>query len=184
MALKKLATKAPKKVLLNPDDGGSPKREAQAWLIKSEPQVFSIDDLKRELKTSWEGVRNYQARNFMRDEMNPGDLALFYHSSSDPSGVAGLAKVASAPYPDPTQFDAKSPYFDPAATREQPRWQLVEFAFVERFSNFVTLAQLRARGELEGMAVLQKGQRLSIQKVSAPHLWTVLEMATSCFGRS
>jgi predicted RNA-binding protein with PUA-like domain len=168
-APKKTAAKAPKKT-------AAPGVPHNAWLIKSEPHVFSIDDLARDGKTAWEGVRNYQARNFMRDEMAEGDLALFYHSSSDPSGVAGIAEVASAAYPDPSQFDPQSDYFDAAATPEEPRWFLVDFKFVERFPAFVPLAALKARSELEGMAVLQKGQRLSIQTVSDAHLKVVLAM--------
>ena len=149
------------------------------WLIKSEPSVFSIEDLQRDQRTAWEGVRNYQARNFMRDAMAEGDVALFYHSSSEPSGVAGLARVASRARPDPTQFDPTSPYFDATSSRTEPRWQLVEFAYLERFAHFVSLAELKACADLEGMAVLQKGQRLSIQAVSKEHLAIVLGMGGS-----
>ena len=113
------------------------------WLIKSEPDVFSIADLERVGREPWTGVRNYQARNFMWREMKSGDLALFYHSNAKPSGIAGIAKVAGSPYPDPTQFDAKSEYFDSKSTRENPRWWLVDFEFVDRFSEITPLDTLK-----------------------------------------
>ncbi len=139
------------------------------WLIKSEPDVFSIDDLRRVKREPWNGVRNYQARNYMRDDMKPGDLALFYHSNATPPGVAGVAKVASAPYPDDTQFDPKSEYFDPKATPENPRWMLVDFEFAGKFPTPVPLQQMKEDPALEGMLVLQKGTRLSITPVEAKH---------------
>lgn len=149
------------------------------WLMKSEPDVFSIDDLKRLKTTPWEGVRSYQARNSMRDLMQVGDLALFYHSSAEPPGVAGLARVCSAPHADPTQFDPKSPYFDPKATEEAPRWVLVDVAFVEKFPELVTLATLKAEPALKDMLVVQRGQRLSIQPVTPLHFARVLALANS-----
>ena len=139
------------------------------WLIKSEPDVFSIEDLERVGREPWTGVRNYQARNFMWHEMKPGDLALFYHSNAKPSGIAGIAKVVGAPYPDPTQFDAKSEYFDAKSTRENPRWWLVDFEFVDRFSEIVPLETLKQDAELCEMMVCQRGTRLSINPVSAKH---------------
>jgi predicted RNA-binding protein with PUA-like domain len=147
------------------------------WLMKSEPDVYSIADLERDGATRWEGVRNYQARNFMRDEMSVGDGILFYHSSSDPPGIAGLAKVASAPYPDPTQFDAGSPYHDDKSSRESPRWWLVDVAFERAFSVPLSLPFLREQSELAGMALLRKGQRLSVQPVSAGEWKTVEKLA-------
>src|SRR5690348_1805853 len=117
---------------------------AKCWLMKSEPEVFSIDDLAREGKTSWEGVRNYQARNFMRDEMQVGDRVLYYHSNADPTGVAGLARVARTGYPDPTARDPQSDYFDPKAGDDDPRWYMVDVAFEERFPRVITLDELRA----------------------------------------
>jgi predicted RNA-binding protein with PUA-like domain len=147
------------------------------WLMKSEPDVFSIDDLERLGKTAWEGVRNYTARNSMRDDMKIGDPVIFYHSSAEPAGAAGLARVCSAPYPDPTQFDAKSEYFDPKATREAPRWILVDVEFVEKFPAIVTLAEIKAERALKDMLVVQKGQRLSVQPVEARHFVRVLKMA-------
>jgi predicted RNA-binding protein with PUA-like domain len=147
------------------------------WLMKSEPSVYGIEDLERDGVTGWEGVRNFQARNFMRDEMQLGDLALFYHSNAEPTGVAGLAKVASGPLPDPTQFDRRSELFDPRSTRAAPRWQLVQVAFVERFAEVLPLERLRATRALKGLALLQRGQRLSVQPVSAAHFKVVLALA-------
>jgi predicted RNA-binding protein with PUA-like domain len=148
----------------------------RTWLVKSEPDVYSVDALARDGKTAWTGVRNYQARNFMRDEMQVGDLVLFYHSSSEPPGVAGLARVASEAYPDPTQFDPKDDYHDPAATVSEPRWMLVDLGFVERFPRYVSLGELKDAPGLEGMLVLQRGQRLSVQPVDLEHFRTVMAM--------
>lgn len=148
------------------------------WLMKSEPDVYSIDDLKRDGSTSWEGVRNYQARNFMRDEMKVGDLVLFYHSNAKPPGVAGLARVCREAHPDPTQFDPKSDYYDPKATRENPRWMLVDVEYVERFAALLPLESLKADADLEGMELLRKGSRLSVQRVEKGHISHIL--AISC----
>ena len=141
------------------------------WLMKSEPDEFSIDDLVRAPKktTPWFGVRNYLARNYMRDAMKVGDGVLFYHSSCPEPGIAGLAKVASTPYPDETQFDPKGKYFDPKATRETPRWMLVDVK-LERKTRLVTLAEMRAEKALAGMITLQRGNRLSITPVT-PAEW-------------
>lgn len=136
------------------------------WLMKSEPDVFSIDDLKKKKKSGWDGVRNYQARNYMRDDMKLGDLVLFYHSSCEIPGVAGLARVCKTSHPDPSQFDAKSEYYDPKATKEDPRWFMVEVEFVEKFDEVVTLATLKSTKGLENMPVVQKGSRLSINPVN------------------
>ncbi len=149
------------------------------WLLKSEPHVFSIDDLKAQGRTPWEGVRNYQARNSMRDAMKVGDLAIFYHSSAEPSGAAGLAQVCSAPYPDPSQFDPKSEYYDEGSTQAEPRWILVDVGFVEKFAALVPLAALKADPALKEMLVVQKGQRLSVQPVEPRHFARVLELAGS-----
>jgi len=146
------------------------------WLIKSEPDVFSIDDLQRVRREPWSGVRNYQARNFMRDAMRPGDLALFYHSNATPPGVVGVAEVVGAPYPDPTQFDPESEYHDPKASAAQPRWMLVDFGFVAKFPVPVTLQRLREDPALAGMLVLQKGTRLSITPVEAAHFKRVCKL--------
>ena len=139
------------------------------WLIKSEPDVFSIADLERVGREPWTGVRNYQARNFMWREMKSGDLALFYHSNAKPPGIAGIAKVVGNPYPDSTQFDSKSEYFDPKSTRENPRWWLVDFEFVARFNEIIPLDTLKQDSELCEMMVCQRGTRLSINPVRATH---------------
>lgn len=145
------------------------------WLMKSEPGDFSIDDLERVGTEPWTGVRNYQARNFMRDGMHVGDGVLFYHSNCDVPGIYGLAEVASTAYPDPTQFDRTSKYFDPKASREEPRWMLVDVGFVRRFKAPVTLAAIRARAEALGdeFELIRKGSRLSVHPVSAAQ-WKIL----------
>jgi predicted RNA-binding protein with PUA-like domain len=138
------------------------------WLMKSEPDECSIDAALAAPKRTvpWTGVRNYQARNYMRDAMRIGDGVLFYHSSCAEPGIAGLAEVASAPYPDPTQFDRRSHYYDPKSTREAPRWLLVDIR-ARRKTRLVPLAELRASPQLAKMVVLQRGNRLSITPVSA-----------------
>ncbi len=137
------------------------------WLMKSEPDEFSIDDLVRAPRktTPWFGVRNYQARNFMRDAMKVGDGVLFYHSSCPEPGIAGLAEVSSTSYPDETQFDRKSPYFDAKSTRDKPRWMLVDVKLVKK-TRLVTLEEMRAAPALENMATLRRGNRLSITPVT------------------
>jgi predicted RNA-binding protein with PUA-like domain len=147
------------------------------WLIKSEPDVFSIDDLKKVKREAWDGVRNYQARNFMMKEMKPGDLALFYHSNAKPPGVAGIAKVAGETYPDPTQFDKRSDYYDSKSKQDNPRWWLVDFQFVKKFKQEVPLDALKADNQLSEMMVCQKGTRLSITPVQAKHYERVLKLA-------
>ena len=146
------------------------------WLVKSEADVYGIDDLMRDGQTMWDGVRNYTARNTMRDDMKPGDLVLFYHSQGDPPGVAGIARVASAPYADPTQFDPASAYYDEKSTPEVPRWQLVDIAFVERFPAEVPLPALKADPALQGMELLRRGSRLSVQPVSEAHFERVVAL--------
>lgn len=152
------------------------KAPARWWLMKSEPDVYSIDDLARDGRTAWTGVRNFQARNFMRDAMRVGDGVLFYHSNAEPSGVAGVGRVASAPYADPTQFDRKSGIFEPRATREKPVWVLVDVAFAEKLPRLVSLAELRAHPELAGLLVLRRGSRLSIQPVEPAHAARILQL--------
>ena len=136
------------------------------WLMKSEPDSYSIDTLQRDGRTSWEGVRNYQARNLMRDDMQVGDPVLFYHSGANPPGVAGLAKIARTAYPDRTALDPDSHYFDPKATEEDPRWVMVDIEFVERFPEVVPLGVLHEEPGLEEMLVNRKS-RLSVQPVTA-----------------
>jgi predicted RNA-binding protein with PUA-like domain len=141
------------------------------WLMKSEPDVFGIDDLAAAPRktTAWWGVRNYQARNFMRDDMQRGDLVFFYHSSCPEPGIAGIAKVSRQAYPDATQFDPASEYFDPAATPDKPRWVNVDVALVRK-TRLVSIPELRSHPELARMRVLQKGNRLSITPVE-PREW-------------
>ncbi|KYG70069.1 EVE domain-containing protein [Bdellovibrio bacteriovorus] len=146
------------------------------WLMKSEPDVYSIDTLKKDGTTWWEGVRNYQARNFMSKEMSVGDLVLFYHSNAEPPGVAGIAKVSKAAAADKTQFDKKSEYFDAKATKEKPNWFCVEVEFVAKFKNLVSLSDLRENEKLADMVVLQKGSRLSVQPVDKKHFDIVKKM--------
>ena len=144
----------------------SSKKTPKYWLMKTEPNVFSIHDLKKNKTTLWEGVRNYQARNFMMNDMNPNDQVLFYHSNAEPSGIAGLATVSKAAIPDPLQFDQKSEYFDPKATKAKPIWFCVEVKYKDTFENVLSLAELKTITELSEMLVIKKGQRLSIQPVS------------------
>ena len=146
------------------------------WLIKSEPDVFSIDDLARVGREPWTGVRNYQARNYMWKEMKPGDLALFYHSNAKPPGIAGIAKVAGEPYPDATQFDPASEYHDPKSKPEAPRWWLVDFEHVTTFPTPVTLEALKADPVLAEMMVCQRGTRLSITPVEPLHFQRVCKL--------
>ena len=147
------------------------------WLMKSEPADCSIDDALAATHATvpWTGVRNYQARNFMRDEMQVGDDVLFYHSSCPQPGIAGLARVASCTRPDPTQFDPASPYFDAKSTVEQPRWLLLDVQALRK-TRLVSLAELRARPELAAMRLLQRGNRLSITPILATE-WTVITEA-------
>jgi predicted RNA-binding protein with PUA-like domain len=153
------------------------------WLMKTEPDCFSIDHLRKVGTEPWTGVRNYQARNFMR-QMQPGDQVFFYHSSTAVPGIAGLATVATLPYPDPTQFNRKSPYYDPKATREQPRWEMVDVRFERKFRNLLALSTLKANEErLEGLGVLQRGSRLSVLPVTAPQARTLLKMAEENDGK-
>lgn len=145
------------------------------WLMKSEPDTFSIDDLQRVRREPWNGVRNYQARNFMRDGMKVGDGVLFYHSNCKVPGIAGLATVASEAYPDETQFDPGSDYHDPKATREEPRWVLVDVAFERKLKRVIPLDEIKQHADAlgEGFALTARGNRLSILPVSAAQ-WKLL----------
>ena len=149
-------------------------RRKHYWLMKTEPDAFSIDDLKRVGTEPWNGVRNYQARNHMR-QMQPGDGVLFYHSSCEVPGIVGVAEVASEPYPDPTQFDPKSDYFDAKSTREEPRWSLVDVKFGEKLKRAIPLEEIKrhADGLGEGFALTQRGSRLSVMPVTAAQ-WKLL----------
>ncbi len=142
------------------------------WLMKSEPDVYSLDDLKRDGTTYWEGVRNYQARNLMRS-MAVGDGIIYYHSNAQPPGAVGLARVTRTAYPDPHQFDEGHKYYDAKSTKEKPRWDVVDIEYLAHFDHLLPLAELRERPDLEGMALLRKGQRLSVQPVSEKE-WKIL----------
>jgi predicted RNA-binding protein with PUA-like domain len=145
------------------------------WLFKSEPHVFSFDDLAARGKAGepWTGVRNYQARNYMRDDMAQGDLGLFYHSSCPQPGIAGILQIATAAKPDMLQYDPASEYYDPKAKPEEPRWVCVKVQRKEAFPAFVTLDMLRSAPELEGMIILRKGNRLSITPVEEAHFQAI-----------
>lgn len=146
------------------------------WLVKTEPDCYSIDDLARDGKTCWDGVRNYQARNFMRDRMRVGDLVLFHHSSTEPVGVAGVAKVVRAGYPDHTAWTPGHQHHDPKATKENPIWSMVDLSFVEKFPAVVPLATLKADTTLADMPLLKPGQRLSVMPIEKTHFDRVLKL--------
>ena len=150
------------------------------WLMKTEPSTFGIDDLaKKPKKTSmWDGVRNYQARNMLRDDFQKGDLAFIYHSSTDVMGIVGVMQVVRTAYPDPTQFDKKSDHHDPGSDRENPRWYVVDVQLKRRFKRVITLDELRnhAEKELDGMLLLKRGNRLSITPVSDAHWHFILTL--------
>jgi predicted RNA-binding protein with PUA-like domain len=154
------------------------------WLIKSEPTSFSWDDLWKlpERTTSWEGVRNHQARNFLR-EMRVGDLAFFYHSSAEPNAIIGIAEIVREAYPDPTQFDAKDDHHDPKSTRESPTWMTVDVRAREPLARPVALAELRTARGLDKMELLRKGSRLSVTPVSPAEWAVVCKLALTAGGR-
>lgn len=146
------------------------------WLVKSEPDVYSIDDFKRDRVTTWDKVRNYQARNFLRN-MQVREEVLFYHSSTDPSGVSGLARVKKLAYADPSQFDKAGDYFDSKATPKEPRWFCPDIEFVRKFKKLITLDELRAESKLKNMLLLKRGSRLSVQPVSQAEFEKIMELA-------
>lgn len=154
------------------------------WLVKSEADCYSIDDFEKDSKrlaqkkqgVPWTGIRNYQARNFMRDSMHEGDLVLFYHSSQEPMGVVGIAKVVGAPHPDMTAFDKRDEHFDPKSKKENPMWICVDLTFVEKFKNIVTLAQIKFEPSLKGIVLAQQGSRLSVQPVSEDHFKKIVSL--------
>jgi predicted RNA-binding protein with PUA-like domain len=150
-------------------------KKNQFWLIKTEPTSYAIDDLQKDKKTAWTGIRNYQVRNLIRDTIAVGDMCLFYHSSADPTGVVGIAKVVSKPYADPTAYAKKDHHFDPKSTKENPIWYAVDVSFVKKFKQIITLGELKSGKELDGMLVRSKGSRLSIQPVSEKHYKYIVE---------
>ena len=139
------------------------------WLMKSEPDVYGIDDLQRDGREMWDSIRNYQARNMMRDDMRIGDEVFFYHSNCKVPGITGISRVCSEPYPDPIQFDEKSRYFDPKSTKENPRWILVDVEFVKKFDRTISLTEIKSHPELEDMILTRRGNRLSIMPVEDEH---------------
>lgn len=153
--------------------------QRQFWLVKAEPDDFTIEELieRESKKVRWEGIRNYQARNFMRDSMQIGDGVFFYQSRTNPLGIVGTMEVASEPYPDPSQYNPDSKYFDEKATEDNPRWFNVDFKFVQKFDSVVTREQMKETPGLEDMKVLQKGMRLSIMPVTEQEWHIVHELA-------
>lgn len=148
------------------------------WLMKSEPSCYSIDDLKRDKKTMWDGTRNYQVRNMMRDEIKKGDLILFYHSNAgDETGVVGEMEVVKEAYPDPTQFDPKSEHPDPKSDPNNPTWLCVDVKFKSKFLNIVTLAEIKNDPKLEGVTVAKKGNRLSVMPIKKQHYHRIVRLS-------
>lgn len=147
------------------------------WLMKSEPNVYSIDHLKADKKTLWDSIRNYQARNFMMKDMKLGDEILFYHSNAKPPGIVGIAKVSKKAQVDPTQFDKKSKYYDEKSTKENPRWHCVEVSYVKHLPNTISLNDIKLSTKLKDMLVIKRGMRLSIQPVSEKDYKTILKMS-------
>ena len=144
--------------------------------MKSEPDAYSIDDLQRDGREMWDGIRNYQARNMMRDDMKIGDQVFFYHSNCKEPGIVGIAEVASEPYPDPTQFDKRSRYFDPKSDKQDPRWCLVDVEFVRKLGRTITLSEIKAAGGLDGLILTRKGSRLSIMPIEKKHWKKLLSL--------
>jgi predicted RNA-binding protein with PUA-like domain len=149
------------------------------WLVKSEPDCYSIDDLERDKKTYWDGVRNYQARNYLRDSMKLGDLVLFYHSSTEIPAIVGVAKVVKESYPDHTAFDPKCDHFDEKSKKESPTWMMVDLAFERRIVPPISLESLRQVKDLAKMVLLQKGSRLSVQPVTEEEFKVVMSLSES-----
>ena len=148
------------------------------WLMKSEPSCYSIDDLKRDKKTLWDGTRNYQVRNMMRDDMVVGDMVLFYHSNAgDDTGVVGVMEIVKEAYPDPTQFDPKSDHPDPTSDPANPRWLCVDVQFVDKFPRLVTLKEIRNDPAFSSMTLVQKGNRLSVMPVTKTHFDRIVALA-------
>ena len=150
---------------------------AKYWLMKTEPDAYSIDDLKREKKCRWDGIRNYQARNFMMNDMSKGDKVLFYHSNAKPPGIIGLAEISASAEVDITAFDQNSKYYSPKSTDEKPIWYCVEVKYVKKFKDLIPLDKLKTTKGLEGMLVIKKGQRLSIQPVEKKHYDKIVKIA-------
>ncbi len=148
----------------------------QYWLMKTEPGDYSLDDLERERIAHWDGIRNYQARNLLRDDIKVNDEVLIYHSSTKPTGVAGTARVVKAAHPDPTAWDSKSDYYDPKSTADNPIWFAVDIAFTSRFRHFVTLEEIKSVPGLDGIMVARRGMRLSVQPVDRKHFEIIVRL--------
>lgn len=146
------------------------------WIVKSEPDVYGIDNLKKDKTTQWDGVRNYQARNFLRDEFKVGDLVIFYHSNSEPPGVAGVAEVVKIGLADQLQFNKNSEYYEPRASTEEPVWYAPKIRFREKFRNFVPIDQLREREDLKDLMLLRRGNRLSVMPISKKAFEIILKL--------
>jgi len=153
-------------------------KQKQYWLMKSEPDAYSIDDLERDGVEPWDGIRNYQARNFLRDTMQIGDRALFYHSNATPPGVVGEMEVVSEPEPDELAFDPKSKYYDPKSDPEDPRWVQRQMKFIKKYKRMIPLTELKEDPELEGLLVTKRGQRLSIQPVEKEHFLHIRKLGS------
>lgn len=148
------------------------------WLIKSEPNAYSLADLQRDHKTAWHGVRNYQARNMLRDQMQVGELAFFYHSNTKVCGIVGIAEICRTGYPDISAFDPADKYFDPSSTPAEPRWFVVDVQFKQKFAHIISLQALRANADLASLLILRKGNRLSITPLTPTEWQTILQQAT------
>lgn len=148
------------------------------WLLKSEPSCFSIDAMQRCKITHWDGVRNYQARNMLRDQMQVGDLAFFYHSNAEPSGIAGIVEIVKAGYPDFTAFDSTDQHYDPASDPQKPRWYMVDVKFKQKLPRLISLEELRQQTALADMQLLQRGNRLSVMPITTKEWNTILRLIT------
>ena len=171
----------PKKQATNPSKQTSASSADRCWLVKSEPDVFSIDDLAKAKNqtTHWDGVRNYQARNTLRDSMKLSDLVLFYHSNATPPAIVGVARVVKEGYPDHTAFDPKDDHYDPKSKKDNPTWYMVDIQFEQKFAEPLTLPMLKAEFSLEGMELVRRGSRLSVQPVRPHEFEIVLQLAAS-----
>lgn len=153
-----------------------PKRGIRYWLMKSEPSEFSITDLEQKNKARWDGIRNYQVRNMLRDEMQVGDMALFYHSNAESIGVVGEMRIIQSAYTDPTQFDTKSKYFDAQSQEKNPRWLAINVQFVTKLPRVVTLAEIKLQPEFKNLALVQKGNRLSVMPLREEQYYRILDL--------
>ncbi len=153
------------------------RRQKRYWLMKSEPSAYSIDDLERDGKTYWDGVRNYQARNFMRDEMKIGDKVIFYHSNTEPPSAVGIAEVVKESYPDFSAFDPSDKHFDPKSKEEKPTWFMVDIKFVKKFKNIVPLQAMKENPKLQEMKLVQRGNRLSVMPITKEEFDEIVKMS-------